>query len=698
MPRRYISRMNDFSGGAIGGVSDFGSRPKHLRVAENVDLRPYRAVQVRLGTQRMTTATLTTVPHSLLEWVSDSGTSIKYVGSAATPGALNAIGGGALTAQTCAYPLQANSRMSSDQLDGALWLTEQSGSEGPLFYRSSNPANTFHRMLLPRPAFPALAAGVPVAGTGIPAATTLLASVVAGAVSLTLSANATATGTVTLTIGSFTIPNCQTTLGSATVTYQSPTLTAGAGGALTVSTTYYYRLRFRYRHGSSMAFTTPLSVVLGGAQNRVTVTTIPLEIRSDYLGWTLERTKAGGSSIGPFYLVADGTANNYTDDIADADLGARTDELLHGEPPHMDGIIGFKNRLFGWDGSTLYCSQAIADSEATGIANWPALQAYDFGKADGDDIATVVLQNERLVILKGASVWVLEGDDPDSFRVVPIYNGAGASGLRAATSMGSTVWFFGKAGLHRMQGDTIKPFGWVEVGDIVDGMSKSRYADVVLKNHLGQRFLFAFSSGGARNDDMLVYDQRFGGWTRWTGIYAQDILVPKVADFGDAAAFLYIDTRDRDSGAGTSYWPMIGNYGRKDDKVAAGTGGIAIPVAFETPIIDDGSPDVFKDYERLEVYAQGSSLTLNATLRVDPAGPGASLALSLPTIGTLWGAALWGSFKWGAASQELSAASGLPEGTYGRRYSIRFTASVEADFKFKGYALDAILQPERRYT
>lgn len=639
---KFPVRMFDFSRGIVAGVSDYMRNPRHLRIAENIEVRPYGAIQARKGTKRMTSGTLTTEPHSLLEWVAELGTALKYccsIGAGGGAGVLNRIvSGGAYVAQTTPYALQNAAKLSWDQLDGALVATEYgAGTGGPFFYRGdtpANPANTWHLLGLTAPA----------------AAPTLAA--------------------------------------------------AAAGGSLTVGGVYYWRVRDRYKHGSSgSSAVSAASGVIAAPNQQITVTIpIPGTPRSDYLGWTLERTKAGGSALGPFYFVADGTAGTYADGNADADLSYRTDETLHATPPKLNGIIAHKDRLFGWVGALLYASQTIADSEATGLANWPALQAYPFGKDDGEAITSVVRQGERLIILKPSSWWALEGDDPDSFRVVPLATGSGSAGLRSATSVGSTVYAFGSSGLHRMTSNTPEPFGWTEVGNFVDQFSKDHHANVVVKNHLGQRLLVAYGTGAVQ-DSMLVYDQRFQAWTTWTGVYCNDILVPKNKDFGDTSSFLYADPTDRDAGAGTDFRPMVGYFGTKDGCAADGSGGSDITLVWETPFADEGAPDVIKDYERLEVYASADNATTMSCTILTDLGFSDSLSLAVAQFGsgTIWGAFLWGAAIWAPLS-DSSGFSGIKSGTIGKAARFRFQASSSGRFQFKGFVYDGIFKKERRLS
>lgn len=710
MGRRLTSTLTDFGGGIVGGVSPYRRRVRHLRVADNVVLRPLGAMSVRTGSQRFSSATLPLAPHSAMEWVTSAGTGHAYVGTdGASAGSLYEATAGAFNLQACPFALGATTKMVSDQLNSALWVCENAGLNPPMFMRSSNPANTFHTARLPRPAFSASPAGVAVSGPGIPALTTIPLAVNAGAVTFTMSANATATAEVTLQIGFVQVPNCQTTAGSAVVTYDGPVAAAGTqmtlagavtgGAGMTLVATYRYRLRYRYADGSSPATTVLHQVVLAGAQNSVNITTIANEIRSDYLGWTLERTKSDGTATGPFYLVADSTTaatTTYLDTKADADLGYRSDENVHGDAPHLDGVIAYKDRLVGWQGSTLWFSQAVADIEATGIANWNPLNAATIGPDDGDTIKCVVRQVDRLIVLKRWSVWGVDGDDITSYRAFPLYHGAGASGPRSAASVGAAVYFYGDAGFYRLSGNDTEPFGWEEVGHIFSTFKVGQGGDVVVKNYLGQGLLVFFSSGSNFNDDGLLYDLRFRAWTRLLGWYVNDLVVQKAGTFGNAQAVIMVDRLDRDTSGAFDYPVWLGFYGYMDEKASNGTGGLPPSVTIETPPMDDGQPDTDKDWESLQVFLSGSAVTANVEVVVDGRAR-SSRAVASTQSGALWNSGLWGAGTW-ASTEDSAPIHGLDLGTVGRRYVLRFTCQPTSDMIFSGYALDGILQPKADYS
>ena len=614
--------------------------------------------------------------------------------------------------QTTPFALAGTGKMVGDQLHGSLWLAQNSGANPPLFFRATNPAATFHTAILPRPAFPAIPAGATVShSAGWAGAKVMAGATAPGAVQATMTTNATASTDGTLTVGTgfvtYTIPNVRTVAGTAILHYcpvgaviDTPfTMTAAAGGALTAGTTYYYRQRYRFTHGSGWA-TAPFSIALG-ANTQVQFTTMANEAgaRGDYIGWTLERTKVGGTTAGPFYLVDDATFSTqatYNDVKADADLGYRVDDNVHGEAPHFEGLLAFKDRLVGWEGSNVWYSQAVADIEATGIANYNALSASAIGPDDGDPIQCVVRQVDRLIVLKRWSVWGVEGDDITSFRAFPLYHGAGASGSRAAAAVGADVYFYGEAGLHRISGNSVEPFGWVEVGHLLETFKSGQAADVVVKNYLGQHVLVSFSSSAAYDDDMLVYDLRFRGWTRNTGWYAQDILVQKAGSFGNSRAVVMVDRKDRDAGAGFDYPVWLGFYGFKDEKASNGTGGSAPVVVLETPWIDDGTPNLDKDWESLQCFLSGTGVTASFEVTADPDRRG-SVSVDATQSGAVWGGANWGAFNW-ATVADSAPIHGIPAGVVGRRYKVRFVCLPTASMTFKGYVLDGIVQPKSDYS
>lgn len=618
------SVMLDFSGGINGSRSEYGSRVRHVRYADNVIFRPRRGMSCRSGSRRITDTQFVNA-HSAGVWKDSAGASKAFVAMSGAPGTIkDAL---ANVAQTIPAGLT-NELLTFDQLNGNLWAAPQGGAVVPFFYGPSTGANTFLTAKLP-----------------VPGAMTLAAATTAG-----------------------------------------PPV-----GRLTALAVYFYRLRWRHRDGSGKAGT-PQQVTLVGANNSVNITVIPLGARADYLGWTLERAinvapagapvKAGG-----YYRVASGTAANYLDIIGDDELRELSDDGIHGEPDHYDGIISHADRLWGWRGGVLYYSNARIDLEDTGLCNWDAQSNVPFGKDDGDPIKTVVRALDRLVVIKGNSTWVLEGGTPEEFRAYRIAD-VGAGGLRSAWSDGGNVYFYGDRGYYVAQGNEVKPFGWEQMGHYFDRVAANTTGTTVMRSWRGQfMLLWVTTALSGTNGETIVYDLRFGNWAHFTGWQALDA-VETIGSSFSGASMIFV---------GSDGYLYSAFDGASDKRVAAGTGGVPIPWMFETPPIDDGDPDVFKDYGRQEHYLQ--SLSGTVALAVAFITDDETYAATIPVTGagSIWGGPNWGSFVWGAAGDAF-ATEGLPEGILARRYTLRVSALLTAGITYSGYVIDFRRRRERRFS
>lgn len=78
----------------------------------------------------------------------------------------------------------------------------------------------------------------------------------------------------------------------------------GAGGSVDVGT-HYYRIRWRFAKGSSLSGPVSAAHVVAGPNQTVNINAgLAASARSDYVGWTLERTKINGTAAGPWWFVA----------------------------------------------------------------------------------------------------------------------------------------------------------------------------------------------------------------------------------------------------------------------------------------------------------------------------------------------------------------------------------------------------------
>lgn len=343
--------------------------------------------------------------------------------------------------------------------------------------------------------------------------------------------------------------------------------TTGTGG-MTASAVYFYRLRWLFKNGGSKS-STPQTVTLGALNDSVALSTIPLSARDDFLSWRLERTEAGATADGPYYFDADGTIATYTDELSDASLDYQADEGRNGEPPHMDGVIAFGNRIIGWAGSALYCSASPGEYDATGIANFDADLTLFASRDDGDDIQLCVKSGEELVIFKEHSVHRLIGTGPDNWQLLRV-DGAetGAIGPRCAAAMAGGVIYLSRSGFYLYRGGLAIPFGSNEVGEYLEQANVTVLQNAVLVNNLGD-FILAFypSANSTINDQCLVYDLRLGQWWPWDGWYVADALAQRDGAF-ENASLIFADAR---VSASTAVYSELPAFAAWSDELAAST-------------------------------------------------------------------------------------------------------------------------------
>lgn len=487
-----------------------------------------------------------------------------------------------------------------------------------------------------------------------------------------------------------------------------------AGGSLTAGVAYFWRVRWRYSNGSSLASPVSAGHTLTGP-NLTARVNIPLpgSPRSDYIGWTLERSKANGSSAGPFYTVNDGTASTYDDGAADAGLFTRTSEVIHGEPPHFEGVIGHKGRLFGWTGSLLYASQPITGDEATGICNWQGDLIYPVQKDDGDSIVAVAVQGDRLTIFKRASIHVLEGDDPDDFRLRRLYQGTGAAGPRAVASTGLTLWFYSGAGLFNvLDGDRLLPIGDDELRYYAARMDRARDDDVVAANLTGEYVIFGYANeNDADPQDQVLFDLRQRVWTHFVGWRMADMLVQKDrTDFG-GAPLLFADPKLTTAGGtvvpfghqalpsgAEGYHVWIGFQGNADQRDVGGSGGLQIAFAAEGPQMDDGFPDGDKDYDWVEAYINSGQADIVATVILDDGGS-VAVPLSASTSQPRYDSGvLFDDGAFYAHEGRTVVVSGLPKGTIARSRAVRLSGATTEPIELGGYAIRGYLLPSVEFS
>jgi hypothetical protein len=120
----------------------------------------------------------------------------------------------------------------------------------------------------------------------------------------------------------------------------APTVAVNATSG-NLNSTYYYTVAFVSANGQTAYGT--VSSAVSPASQQVNLTNIPTGTSGVVTARKIYRTKAGGSTAGPFYLVAtiaDDTTTSYTDNIADASLGAAASDINTSEGAGQLQIAG----------------------------------------------------------------------------------------------------------------------------------------------------------------------------------------------------------------------------------------------------------------------------------------------------------------------------------------------------------------------
>ncbi len=462
-----------------------------------------------------------------------------------------------------------------------------------------------------------------------------------------------------------------------------------------------YRVRHRFKHGSSEPSATQNITVLA-ATEQVNVTLPTASTRVDYLGWTLERTKLGDPNS--FYFVADGTAGTYSDTKPDADLFYRSDDELHRQPPVCDGIAPFLDRMVAWKQSNLYVSQAVGDAEGTGPFNFDPEQLYRVAPDDGDDIHRCLEWQDRLAVLKGRNVHVLEGFGPP-FALRKVFAGAGVAGPRAAVVVGSTLFFYGAGGVFVGRSpDDIKQIGWAEVAEYTAEIDPARELEVALWG-FGTDFVgVSYKKIGRANEwdrEIVVLDLRNGTWTHWANLdMAAATFDNKIIGTSADPRLIYVDQRSGQSKA----W--VAMQGTGDERLADKTGGVPTSLMVESHPLDQGAPSLLKNIERVEAHVSSPKAVLNVQLFAEPDQALGGAQLSVVDAGKNWdddagtepagSVLIWDEGDW-ATESELEAHSGLPDGTTAKRWFYRVRAECTDVLRINALIFGGHILPDRVY-
>lgn len=181
----------------------------------------------------------------------------------------------------------------------------------------------------------------------------------------------------------------------------------GTAGGLEAKV-YKYKITYYYSDGESNCCTDVTSITPTAGKS-VALTDISIDGGERVAQRRIYRTTGDGSTYKLLTTLNNNTAEEYTDSIADAALGADMD-TDNDAPPVLHYVINHKGRLWGMGDpdhpSRLYYSKALHPE------SFPPTYYWDIGADDGT-IGTALITNlGMLVIFKNYSTWVISGDLP----------------------------------------------------------------------------------------------------------------------------------------------------------------------------------------------------------------------------------------------------------------------------------------------
>lgn len=204
-----------------------------------------------------------------------------------------------------------------------------------------------------------------------------------------------------------------------------------------------------------------------------------------------------------------------------------TYKLLGGNPPDFFVSTVFLGRLWTNDKDEpdrLHYS-ATGDCE-----QWQGASdsgAIDIDPGDGDDvgISAVFAYQNILYVAKGAKLYRIRGESPETFSIEPVTQGFGVESHKGVVAVDNRdVAFVSRRGFHSTRatdqyGDTETAFLSKKIQPTFNSWSKSR-----LKHTQGtyipelNSIAFAISEGGANQDNLWLYNVDGGQWYRWPNV------------------------------------------------------------------------------------------------------------------------------------------------------------------------------------
>ena len=472
-----------------------------------------------------------------------------------------------------------------------------------------------------------------------------------------------------------------------------PTNTAsfatGAGGS--PNGAYTYKFAF-INSASVVGNVSTASTTLTVASTIVSITSIPVAPQSHGVSSRrIYRTVTSGTTWMLLATLSDNTTTTYSDNTADASLGAVAPSDK-GEPPQYSTIIYHQNRLFMNDPGS---PQVVWYTDLNEPFTVGSLNFLTVGDGSTDLVRAFGIQDNNLVVFGEQSPWIVYMPDttPSNWKVVKAksafsskspygvfnYNNLlafpamqndkfiGIGALSSGTQEPTTSYLTLLAAGGETKSDRIEP----DMFDIQESYV-GNISSIVFKNTA----YIAMTKASPNTTNNRVYTMDFSidnvsksqkeAWAPWSGL--------NVAQFVVHNGALYYGTS---TATGYVYRQNVGVY--SDD-------GSAINSYYFTKEFSGfkGEESDQKDfrYANFLVDLAGNYFMSISILTDSDSGSGTNYPINLNPGTSLWGTMIWGSDTWGGGSFQQDVRLYLA-GARGKRIQYKFSNQNTAGQRFK---------------
>lgn len=394
----------------------------------------------------------------------------------------------------------------------------------------------------------------------------------------------------------------------------SSVLTVGAGSSGVLTGTYYYKVSYCVKSGSTTISESGLSSASASvtlSSQKGALSSIPVSSDATITARRIYRTAANGSTYFKLADIDDNTTTAYTDNTADAGLDTTAAPTDLGNPAGSTGS-DYATLFTIWkDRAWLVGSGALDLVYFSGINRFFAWSASNYltinPKLQGTSGITAFLpRRDELGVARQRGLWKVVGSSSDNYTVIQVINSVGVVAPNSVVIIRDVAYFLAEDGVYAWGADGLRQLSqprvhaWFTTDNY---FNRSRFSSAwgVWNQREDTYELYLAAEGTSTENRWVSYDlQR----DLWLGPHKTDHFTPTTAQNLEDAYGLSILVRAGSDGV---------IYRAHDPDYADGTTGIAFDV--ETGWISGGAPSVEKYFGQLTLLTDSQA---SGTLTVTP--------------------------------------------------------------------------------